>query len=128
MGDVVADSDVLIDFLRGSGPHLTFVAELLTQGELVTTAISRFELLAGTRPDGAEVPTDALLTLLRVLPLDAAASDAAAHIDRQLRSAGLRIAIPDTLIAGIAISNRLPLLTRNMKHFERVPGLRLAPN
>jgi predicted nucleic acid-binding protein len=33
----------------------------------------------------------------------------------------------DSLIAGSALVNNLPLLTRNRKHFENVEGLRLVP-
>jgi predicted nucleic acid-binding protein len=40
---IVADSDVLIDFLRGKEAS-TQVAEALEAGKLVTTAISAFEL------------------------------------------------------------------------------------
>jgi len=32
----------------------------------------------------------------------------------------------DSLIAGIALANQLPLFTRNRKHFEKVPGLKLV--
>jgi tRNA(fMet)-specific endonuclease VapC len=32
----------------------------------------------------------------------------------------------DSLIAGIALEHDLPLLTRNRKHFSRVPGLKLV--
>jgi predicted nucleic acid-binding protein len=32
----------------------------------------------------------------------------------------------DSLIAGIALANDLPLLTRNRSHFERVPDLKLV--
>jgi predicted nucleic acid-binding protein len=32
----------------------------------------------------------------------------------------------DSLIAGIVTSNGGALLTRNRRHFERVPGMRLA--
>jgi predicted nucleic acid-binding protein len=32
----------------------------------------------------------------------------------------------DSLIAGIVTSSAGTLLTRNRRHFERVPGLRLA--
>ena len=31
----------------------------------------------------------------------------------------------DSLIAGIALARNLPLFTRNRKHFERVPNLKL---
>jgi predicted nucleic acid-binding protein len=33
----------------------------------------------------------------------------------------------DILIAATALANDLPLLTRNRRHFERVPGLRFHP-
>jgi predicted nucleic acid-binding protein len=33
----------------------------------------------------------------------------------------------NSLIAGIALVNNLPLLTRNRKHFENVKDLRLDP-
>jgi predicted nucleic acid-binding protein len=32
----------------------------------------------------------------------------------------------DSLIAGIVTSNGGTLLTRNRRHFERIPGLKLA--
>ncbi len=32
----------------------------------------------------------------------------------------------DSLIAGIALVHRIPLWTRNRRHFERVPGLDLV--
>jgi len=31
----------------------------------------------------------------------------------------------DLLIAGIAIENDMTLVTHNMKHFSRIPGLKL---
>jgi tRNA(fMet)-specific endonuclease VapC len=39
---------------------------------------------------------------------------------------GNPIGMADSLIAGIVTSNGAPLLTRNRRHFERVPGLKLA--
>ena len=42
-----------------------------------------------------------------------------------LRSRGMRIPDLDLLIAATAIEHGLTLLTRNRRHFDRVPGLRL---
>jgi len=45
---IVADTDVLIDFLAGVEPLASRVAEQIEAG-LATTAVSRFELRAGVR-------------------------------------------------------------------------------
>ena len=63
--------------------------------------------------------------LLGVLPLDTSALDTAADIYQDLRRQGTLLEDADILIAGIAIANNAVLVTRNLKHFERIPGLRL---
>ena len=56
---MVADSDVLIDFLEGRAPAANRIALELDRGQLRTTVITRFELLAGAIlvVDGAERPS-----------------------------------------------------------------------
>ena len=53
-------------------------------------------------------------------------ADAASEIRRSLERSGDSIGMADSLIAGIVTSNGGTLLTRNRRHFERVPGIRLA--
>ena len=43
----------------------------------------------------------------------------------QLRRRGVRVGTMDLRIASIAIANNATLLTRNLKDFNRVPGLRV---
>jgi tRNA(fMet)-specific endonuclease VapC len=62
-----------------------------------------------------------------VLPLDREAAARAADIRQRLARGGVSIGMADSLIAGIALVNNLPLLTRNRKRFENVEGLRLVP-
>lgn len=126
---VVADSDVLIDALdAGREPVAAHVAGLIARGELATTAISFFELLAGSRTsvDRLEL-LQAELGPLDVLPVSRGAADLAAAAARYLDRTGQRIPVPDLLIAGVCLAADLPLLTRNGAHFRRVPGLVLAP-
>lgn len=121
----IADTDVLIDFLAGKGEALT-VERLLARGALRTTVISRFELLSGAKNPKQQAR---LLQLLEATPsfaLDDAAADAASAIRRSLEQSGNSIGMADSLIAGIVIHQGGSLLTRNRRHFERVPGLRLA--
>ena len=123
---IVADTDVLIDFLRGHGPAAARVAFELEHGELATTAVTRFELLVGATTDRQHETVATLLGALVTLPLDAEAADRAAATRRTLEERGEGIGMADSLIAGIVLSRRAILLTRNRRHFERVPDLALT--
>ena len=123
---IAADSDVLIDALRGVDPSCSRVRDAIRDGVLLTTAVTAFELLAGAREEKERDRVEALLGPLEVLPLDANSAAAAAEIHRDLASRGQTIGMADSLIAGICRSRSVAVLTRNVAHFERVPGLRLA--
>jgi len=123
---MVADSDVLIDFLSGHGPGADRVALELERGELFTTAVNRFELLAGARHPRQLKAVRVLLDAIETLSLDRAAADDAAAIRRALEDAGSPIGMGDSLIAGIVRSQRGVLVTRNKRHFGRVDGLKLS--
>lgn len=112
--DLLVDTDVLIDHLRGA-------SELKRpQGAAVhCSVITRAELLAG--PSGQEPAVRRLLASLREVPVTASIADAAGRIRRQTG-----IAIPDALIAATAIADNLDLRTRNRRDFDRVTGLRIA--
>ena len=122
---IVADSDVLIDFLRNGGAAPR-VMELLKKGVLCTTAISAFELQSGISSKKALKSALDLLAAVKIFPLDDAAAKIAAEIYRELSGQGQGIGMGDSLIAGICCSNDLPILTRNLKHFDRVEGLVIA--
>jgi tRNA(fMet)-specific endonuclease VapC len=123
---IVADSDVLIDFLAGRDPAAARVEIELGTDTFGTTAVSRFELLAGARDRVAEGIVSRLLDTLPTLPLDREAADRAAAVRRALEGRGTSIGMADSLIAGIVLTNDGMLLTRNRRHFERVEGLKLA--
>ena len=123
---IVADTDVLIDFLAGHEPSATRIALELEHGTLKTTAVSRFELLAGARTARQQALVHKLLDAVPALPLDARAADCAADVQRGLEKQGTPIGMADSLIAGIILATNGILLTRNVGHFEHVTGLRLA--
>jgi len=123
---IVADTDVLIDFLRGSSPVADTI-ELELERDLATTTISAFELWAGSvGSDRREQSVQALLDALQILPLERGSARTAAHIQGQLRLTGRTVAMADALIAGICVERGAILLTRNRRHFEDIPQLVLG--
>jgi predicted nucleic acid-binding protein len=123
---ILADSDVLIDFLAGVQPGKNQIAEYIQAEQIQTTAITCFELLNGAGENKRGNAVRQLLDALTVLPLDRAAARHAAEVRRKLDRKGEAIGMADSLIAGIALAHGLPLFTRNTAHFQRVEKLELV--
>lgn len=123
---IFADSDVLIDSLRGRQPMTNRIATELRSGRLATTVINLFELLAGARTAAEHGKVEKLLGALLIVPLDETAAREAARIRQELEAGGQPIGMADSLIAGICMTHSGMLITRNTAHFGRVKGLVLA--
>ena len=123
---MVADTDVLIDYLEGKGAVAQRIALELEHTQLCTTAVNRFELQAGARSPRQQKLVRELLEALPCLPLDAVSADRAAEVRRTLEQRGQSIGMGDSLIAGITLASKGVLLTRNRQHFARVAGLALG--
>jgi tRNA(fMet)-specific endonuclease VapC len=123
---MIAASDVLIDYLRGRAPWAGRIRLEVETGHLATTAINSFELLSGAKTQADRDKVSRLLDALTVLPVSPEASGQAAQARLLLEKDGQGIGMADYLIAGVCLANGGVLLTRNLDHFERVPGLRIG--
>jgi tRNA(fMet)-specific endonuclease VapC len=121
----IADTDVLVDFLKGSGEAERISIELNT-GRLCVTAVTAFELWAGAKNPQQAAMVESLIAALTVLPLDYSSAKRAAEISRSLSLAGTAIGMADSLIAGIALDRNAILITRNRRYYQSVPGLKLS--
>ncbi|MGH8776373.1 MAG: type II toxin-antitoxin system VapC family toxin [Jiangellaceae bacterium] len=111
MADVLVDTDLFIDHLRGA-------AELRPgKHRLHYSVITRAELFAGS---SATDMVSRLLAPFRELTVDRAVAERAGRIRREV---GTRM--PDALIAATALEHGLMLATRNRQDFQRIRGLRL---
>lgn len=125
------DTDLLVGVLRGKTEAELKIQQLDTEGRHSTTAVNAFELFYGayrSREKSTNVQkTMRMLDGLDVLPLDLEASERASELLADLTSTGEQIDFRDALIAGTALANRLPIVTRNKEHFARIKSLKVEP-
>lgn len=95
--------------------------------EQFTTAITLGELLYGAARRGNETLVERIRELLSeavsILPFNEDAAEVYGPLRARLEASGRRLDEPDLRIASIALANGLTLVTGNVRHFQRVPGL-----
>jgi len=114
----LVDTDVWIDFLRGTPQAVAFVSKL--PNDVAISSISVAELYAGVR-DGAESQAlRDLLDNLEIIDLNRDIAQAGGLIRREHGKAH-GVGLNDALIAATAVNRNACLHTLNVKHY---PSLR----
>lgn len=123
------DTNVCIDLLRGRSPVLESHVRQFLPGDLGLSSITVYELAHGARRSSDPARNEAALAVfylpLVLLPFDATAATIAGQVHAHLEQAGTPIGANDLLIAGHALALGVPLVTRNVREFRRVPGLQV---
>lgn len=129
MTRVLLDTDTLINFLRAL-PGTVEKAEqhLVEYGVLTVCAITYYETVRGLSVRKAASQQRRLAYVqpqLEVLPIDQPVADQTATIYLMLQAQNTLLPDADLFIASTAIVHDLPLATKNRRHFDRIPQLRL---
>ena len=125
---ILLDTNVLSALmLADPDPSVVRWLDRLDPLSIWTTAITVFEIRYGLERRGPGRKTrqleEAFAALIRedldgrVAPVDGAAAEAAAMLAGKRVASGRVVDFRDTLIAGIALSRRAELATRNIRHF-----------
>lgn len=120
------DSDVLIDFLRGAEPAATYVRDDLLRGRVCVSAMTVFELRSGARSARQQQAVEALLAATQVVAMDGAVASLAGDWFRDLKASGQEVGAADCLIGATCSIHRAQLVTRNQRHFKRMPSVMLS--
>ncbi|MFX0098436.1 MAG: type II toxin-antitoxin system VapC family toxin [Candidatus Hodarchaeota archaeon] len=126
----ILDSDVIIQFLRGNNEAKEKVKELKEKYKILkTTALNVAELYLGANLSN-NVPKNTRLieAFLKTLDLISFSPDDGkvyGQISAELQLKGLKIGITDEMIASIALHSGEPIVTRNVKHFNKISQLKI---
>lgn len=122
------DTNVLSDLIRR--PHGVITRRISLEGEdnVCTSIIVASELRFGARKRGSEQLTrqlDLVLSAIQVMPFEAPADRLYGKIRVDLEKRGAPIGPNDMFIAAQALALDCTLVTRNVREFSRVPGLKV---
>jgi tRNA(fMet)-specific endonuclease VapC len=122
------DTDTFIYWMKDTP---SVVSNILRSGldTVAGSVISKAELFFGAfNSVQVEHNVKAVRKLARIvsfLPLDDLAQEFFGKIKAELRRSGLPLEDSDILIAATALSTHRILVTNNIRHFSRIPGLKI---
>jgi tRNA(fMet)-specific endonuclease VapC len=123
------DTNILSEVIK-KRPEPSVMAHLrdVSPGSVFTSVVCVTELRYGTRrrPGGQalwERISREVLSRVRILPFGEREALRAGDLLAELEGAGQPIGIEDVLIGATALEGSLMVSTRNVRHFQRLPGL-----
>jgi len=121
------DTDFLIAVLRGDQSAIPVIEELDREKIRFTTVINAFELYAGAYYTGKKAVEESknLLSKFHIINFDDTCAEKAGEIFATLKKKGMSLDVRDVMIAAVASNYDLTLITRNVKHFSRIEGLKV---
>ena len=124
----LVDADWLIDAAIGR-PRAQQTLDRLSDAGLAVSIIAVAEVYEGAfgspDPQATLAGLRDFLSDFAILPVTDSVVEHFARMRAALRQQGQLIPDMDLLIAATAIDDDLTLITRNLRHFARLPGLRL---
>jgi len=127
MNASLIDTDILSQFFRGNSKVATKMKTYLQYYDSIPLSIITFyEILNGLYYKDSKNMLRRFLeftSMNNVVPLTVLSTKLSARIYAELRKNGITIGHTDVLIAGIALTNGMTLITNNTKHFDEIDGL-----
>ena len=126
MRKYLLDTNIISYYLKG----IENLKEKITSNidSLSISIISYYEIVSGLQSIDANkriTEFEKFCKLIDIINLDKASILASCKIYASLKKSGKLIDDIDILIAGIALSNNLVMVTDNTEHFERIEGLKV---
>ena len=125
MPSVVVDTSQWAQYFRvADSPEAAEVRRLLSANDVVMVGIVYMELLRGARDQRQLDILEDELEALPFVDVGKGTWKRAGLLLSELQRRGLKIPLPDAVIAAQALDHGLLVFTRD-EHFQRIPGLQL---
>lgn len=121
---ILFDTSAVIALLRGQFPPDEVLSETIGISTIVELELYRGVFNGGGKKEKLRVQS--FLKDAEVFEFDSNAALETAKLMTYLRTQGTPIGDLDSQIAGHSISLAFPLMTQNIKHFERIPGINIV--
>ena len=120
---LLADTDVMVDFLRGHPKAVAFLNR--NADRIVLSSITVAELYAGVRGEAEQEAIDAVIGVLRVAAVTGQCAKVGGLLKQRFgKSHGVGLA--DAIIAATAQIEHARLCTLNVRHYPMVVGMKAA--
>jgi predicted nucleic acid-binding protein len=122
----VIDTTILVDFFRARKEAIDLVDRLVSRNIVYIPSVVQAELYYGCRDKAEETDLDRFFEEARIVKtvLDRGILKAMSHLVRRYRKSH-NAGLVDMLIAATAVENDAAIITLNVKHFEKIEGLRV---
>ena len=128
MTEFLVDADIAIDALAGRRDALELLSGLAPRG-IAISIVTVGEIYEGAYwsldPAGRLASYRAFLQSFDVLGLTDSIIERFAEVRAELRRRGALIPDLDVLMGVTAVHHNLALLSRNVRHLRRIPGIRI---
>jgi len=128
---VCLDTDVLIDYMKKPSDAVKRIMKgvLERKVSVCTTSVNTFEIWLGAHLAPKQMrlieETKGFLDQLEVVNFDYETSVEAGRAMASLRKSGQVVEIRDLFVGCACKVNDMPLITRNLKHYKRIHGLKI---
>lgn len=121
--ELLVDTDVLIDFLRGNDKAISLIDEF--SPHIILSPIVISELYAGVKGANELTVLDNFVSLFRIVSIDSEIAKAGGLYKRDFgKSHGVGLA--DAILAATAEKENAKFMTLNVKHYPMIKGLKPA--
>ncbi len=126
---MILDTCFIIDLLNSEEGAVRKAQEFDKQNtSLFTTAVTVFEIWQGISDIKNKQKREKINVLLEgtgLLDLDQESAKIGGKIHGELYDHGISIQPEDSMIAGISLKHGKKIVTRNVKHFSKIPEVRI---
>jgi len=123
--DAILDTSMLIQHVRVNNKRNSFLSRSLLVYYPHLSVISVYEMEFGAYRARRPSDLDTFQVSFSILPLTEVIARKAAELEANLIRRNMQIGIKDIFIAATCLIHKLPLLTVNVRHFDRVNDLEI---